>query len=119
MYYSSTTAGDCELCALCFLSAQFRVHSQSPGVIALQSMHNPDWWLALYDGVVDGKVSKTIGSHLQCGTACLVVGNFFYGLLPCACTCTCTCKPGSRSVVANKAGTCQSTCVSMLLPFSF
>lgn len=36
--------------------AQFSVHVHRPGVITLQSVYNPDWWLAIYDGKPVGSV---------------------------------------------------------------
>ena len=38
------------------LFAQFRVHVRRPGVVALQNVHTPDNWLAIFQGNTIGTV---------------------------------------------------------------
>ena len=40
--------------------AKFRVHVRRPTVVALQNVHNPDWWLAVYEGRTTGVVGDTL-----------------------------------------------------------
>ncbi len=40
--------------------AQFKVHVRRPGVVALQSVHNPNNWLAINQGKTIGTVSDYV-----------------------------------------------------------
>ena len=42
------------------IPAKFRVHVRRPTVVALQNVHNPDWWLAVYEGRTTGVVGDTL-----------------------------------------------------------
>ena len=39
------------------VTSQFKVHVRRPGVVALQSVHKPKHWLAIYQGTTIGTVS--------------------------------------------------------------
>ncbi len=45
--------------------AQFRVHVRRPGVVALQSVHNTDHWLAIFQGITTGTVRNDIQLKLN------------------------------------------------------